>query len=501
MNQKIILNEKQKIVHNNLLEFMKNVNHHLFYLFGYAGTGKTFLLAYMVINLIKEKIVDKVYVCAPTHTALEILESYFKYMAELLGTNTEFIDFMTIHKMLEYKPTISYEDGEKKFVNSRDPRIIKRIDQKKLIVVDECSMLSKDLSSDIIKYSKQYNTKFLISGDPEQLPPVNESQSLIFKKSDNFVYKYILTNIMRTKNNDIKLICKAIRKWDGNGKFIKVIQKIYENQKVENGVKPIKIFNNKSNFRETSWFRKIVEKIKNGESPIILVWRNITSDNYNSAIRASVNANINLVEYNVDDQLMIKDYYKSLIDESVYYASHILKIVDVNELDIQLIKWSDYYVKDAKTAKENAVNKLLKSLNELDCNFTANILSVVKKNSVHGEELQNTITKIQTISLPDVKRYTEYLDQIKNKLIFFSRRIKCETTMKSLWKVYYEVLKEPYANISFGYSMTVHKAQGATFIEVFVQTRDILVNPDRSEAKKSLYTSTTRVAEYLDFMI
>jgi len=42
--------------------------------------------------------------------------------------------------------------------------------------------------------------------------------------------------------------------------------------------------------------------------------------------------------------------------------------------------------------------------------------------------------------------------------------------------------------------MTVHKSQGSTFENVFVDAEDILANPNREEALRCLYVAVSRAS-------
>jgi exodeoxyribonuclease-5 len=48
------------------------------------------------------------------------------------------------------------------------------------------------------------------------------------------------------------------------------------------------------------------------------------------------------------------------------------------------------------------------------------------------------------------------------------------------------------AQLNYGYCITVHKSQGSTFSNVYIDIADIFVNKSKDEVLKCLYTAITR---------
>ncbi len=144
------------------MNLLPKMNIIVFYLFGFAGTGKTFLISRIVIDLILENKIDHVYVCAPTHKALNVIESYFRSSIDNdpQSALNKSISFMTIHKLLEFKPIIKADDGSKIFKSSQESKFLKKLEDK-LIIIDECSMISKDMVTEIDKYINLYPVKII----------------------------------------------------------------------------------------------------------------------------------------------------------------------------------------------------------------------------------------------------------------------------------------------------------------------------------------------------
>ena len=84
---------------------------------------------------------------------------------------------MTIHKLLQIKRNID-STGQENFISLIDENNIKPSENSifyyDLIIVDEVSMLNKDLTLKLLLLQKKIKGKIIFLGDKAQLPPVNE---------------------------------------------------------------------------------------------------------------------------------------------------------------------------------------------------------------------------------------------------------------------------------------------------------------------------------------
>lgn len=133
----------------------KNKRPERFILAGLAGTGKTTIVKYIIGTLGLDK--SNVAFCAFTGKAALVMTRK--------GTPAT-----TIHRLM-YKVG---EDLHGKPIFTRRSQLSESI---KLIVVDEASMVSKEIQSDL----ESYQIPVLYVGDHGQLPPVGEENSLMLK--------------------------------------------------------------------------------------------------------------------------------------------------------------------------------------------------------------------------------------------------------------------------------------------------------------------------------
>lgn len=150
---------------------------------GFAGTGKTTVARDIIHNL-----TGTIAVSAPTHKAARVA-------ASAMGA-----DVFTIQKLLGLRPNVNLENYD---VNNPqfDPIAPATLKDFKYLFVDEGSMVNRYLKKLILDEAAKYKTKVIFIGDPYQLPPINEKQSQVFTGD----YIFELNEIVR-QNSDNKLI-------------------------------------------------------------------------------------------------------------------------------------------------------------------------------------------------------------------------------------------------------------------------------------------------------
>jgi ATP-dependent exoDNAse (exonuclease V) alpha subunit len=83
---------------------------------------------------------------------------------------------------------------------------------------------------------------------------------------------------------------------------------------------------------------------------------------------------------------------------------------------------------------------------------------------------------------------TEYLNVIEKKI-------------NRIWKEWSSNVIDRFAQLNYGYAITVHKSQGSTFKNVFIDIMDIFSNYKQEERIKCLYTAITRSSQSLDLLV
>lgn len=142
----IVLSDDQKLVYDEMHEWAKSPSS-ILTVGGFAGTGKTTLLAKLIQDLGESR-----FMCATfTGRAANIL-------AQKIGVSS----VTTIHSAI-YRPTEA-PDGTTKF----EKKAYHEVGSSKIFVIDEASMIGASLYSDI----ESFGMPILAVGDHGQLPPI-----------------------------------------------------------------------------------------------------------------------------------------------------------------------------------------------------------------------------------------------------------------------------------------------------------------------------------------
>ena len=157
---KITLTQDQDNARKMIEEWFINTDDKIFVLSGYAGTGKTFLIDYVVRSCLKLKVGTEAVFVSPTGKAA----------ANLVRCGTVAGTVHSLIYLLDEENFDVDENGE--IIERNELSFIKRekIDEKiRLIIIDEASMINETVLGDLLSFG----VKCLFCGDGAQLPPVN----------------------------------------------------------------------------------------------------------------------------------------------------------------------------------------------------------------------------------------------------------------------------------------------------------------------------------------
>ncbi len=172
------MTKEQEIANNLIAEWFVNTDDQVFVLSGYAGTGKTFLIDYVVRETLRLKAGEEAVFVSPTGKAA----------ANLVKNGTV---AGTVHSLIYMREGEEFDVDENGEIIAGQPLTFikrERIGEKiRLIVVDEASMVNETVLYDLLSFG----VKCLFCGDGAQLPPVNGSCPLLVSPN------YTLTEIVR----------------------------------------------------------------------------------------------------------------------------------------------------------------------------------------------------------------------------------------------------------------------------------------------------------------
>lgn len=210
----IELTESQNAAIEELFSFMVSEDKQFFVLKGYSGTGKTTLINHFLRNmkgycdsyrLIDPNFINPFVQCtATTHKAAQVLEDKINR------------EVTTIHALLSLRLTYDYKTGNEFIRPSGNPDSITESLKYSLLIIDEISMAGRSLLKHIYQLVHP-TTKVIFIGDPYQLPPVKEMESIVFS---NKFPEATLEGVQRQDaDSAIPLFGEQMRETIKTGKF------------------------------------------------------------------------------------------------------------------------------------------------------------------------------------------------------------------------------------------------------------------------------------------
>ena len=414
---------------------------------GSAGTGKTSVIQFL---LQRYKKYSQTVVSAPTHKAKKVI-------AEKTG-----LQAYTIQKLLGLMPNTDIEDFNINKPNF-DPKGEPQIKYFKLVIIDEASMLNDDLHAMIEKTAKQHKVKILYLGDKLQLPPVNEEISNVFNSNNN----YELLEIVRQSTTNPLIELLAILRDDiinGTWNFKLRLTQLKGNNNVNALGEGIIVTEDKQEFADL-----LVADYSSSEAQIdhnhvrYCAWTNECVGNWNKYVRDKLKensfgiANNNFIVPN--DMLMS---YNSISEDN----------------EPVIVNSEDYIVQSTtKTVSKDNVSVYRTILNPIDDEGVVCIDIVDPEDydhfmKVHTEYHQTAIERKGTA-------WVEYY-KFKNKHLLLK---DMRTTSNKL------IVKK---DIDYGYAITVHKTQGSTYTNIFVDGNNLSKNSNAVDCKKLWYVALSR---------
>lgn len=419
----------------------------IFVLNGYAGTGKTSLIAAIVSAL--KYLGIKTILLAPTGRAAKVLSKYSSEKA------------LTIHKRIYREQTnAQYESKFSLNLNKESEAVF---------IVDEASMLSTSNSSDktlfgsgslledLIQYVRSgKKCRLVLVGDSAQLPPVGDDYSPALMPSEllpygDVVYQSMDEVVRQEADSGILFNATLVRTMLENG--------IYEIPHLDTDYPDIDAV-------QGGEFLELLEDCysRYGRDEVIVITRsNKRANRYNDGIRR----NILFAEEQIEsgDMLMV-------VKNNYHYTERIegCPMSFIANGDIACLKRIRRFEDLYGFHYANAVLEFADYDNtEIECKILLDTISS-ESPSLTYEQSQQLFAEVEK----------DYLD-IKSKI----KRFK-------------EIRENEYFNalqIKFSYAVTCHKAQGGQWKAVFIDRFLFGDEPMSKDMLRWLYTALTRATE------
>lgn len=389
-----------------------------------GGTGKT----YFIKHLLNSNKHADIKVLAPTHKAAGLYKK-------------SGIECETIHRFLSAERDINETTGDTYF-KFKTPA-----EDYDLLVVDECSMISKDMYSELEKLMN-----VLYVGDRRQLPPIGEKLSEVFL-NNHTIHTFTINKRINANPDSISAVYLS--------KFKDL---------VDNPEKKIQILNRAS-------IEDVVNEFKNNNNTVVLGWTNSKVHSLNEQIRKSL-FNTDTLEAFYPGEVLYFSGYRYISDSLKYYSSDeiLVKKVKVTSLTLHYNRCPHQKIK-FKT-----------------CDTCGSKGRRITFHNIKFYEIEdsNKVTWLKPFSDEDEKNLKSIIAHYKAFCI--KKKDKHE------WRLFYNFVDTYNPDIFYRYALTVHKSQGSQWKTVFVDINNIRLCRDQDLLAKLSYTAVSRFTDFVFFI-
>lgn len=476
------LNEDQKAAAIAIVDWAMSSTDPYYVLTGGGGTGKSFAVQQVAKTLQSRG--KKVCFAAPSHQAAGVLRE-MALKADLA------VDCETIHSLLWLSVDYS-ETGEEIVTHNYFKHSGLRLTDFNLVVMDECSMIGRQLWRHIEEQLEGTRTKILFMGDPAQLPPVREKNSPTFAVEN----RSHLTQIMRYRGAIAENA--AMLRDNLTSRAIPKLKSGITDPETKTGVFLLSQDTFLSQLKRA--FQSDGLK-KNPDHARAIAWTNRRVDYLNSYIRSAI--------YGRDAPAFIAG--ERLIAKT--------SVVAPKEMTSSL---GNTYIKEGivmQTASKCTVVEVLTGTEQLwglgievyrllviDDLGDAHTINLLHENSRKDfDKLIATERRSIMEQKKECDRMRAEVEGMEGEQLAYKNRIKSEScAVRNRWRDCHKILESfgvfyqsgrLMRRLGYTYALTSHSAQGSTFTNVFVDAKDINKNKKAEERNQCLYVAVTRASD------
>jgi energy-coupling factor transporter ATP-binding protein EcfA2 len=488
-SKEITLNEGQKNAFTRIMEFI-NDSRQTFSLVGPAGTGKTTIVNTIVAALKKAgSIYGEVILTSPTHRANTVTRS--KNPDETV---------VTLHKLLGLSPSIDLDNltaEDVKFAQRQIPEDKDPFPKKGLVIVDESSMMNKELYNFLmIKLAQYPKVKILFLGDLAQLRPIVKDT----KDANGNIVKAISTDSPALLDTENQAVLDEVMR-------AKNPELLDESVYVRNGVR----FSNTNNMTESNGV-SFSNSFNEFTDALVTMFKSKDFLNNRLLVRAVAYTNDRVKEINKKVRAALfgskaADYipgdlimgYKTYLDKEDPLSMLIANGVDylvlaVGEVRTEVQKGTNKYGMDLPNVSLLVQDLTIKDIYGVDGVSTITVVLPSNTQETWSSlgQIYNELSKLPRKNPHIKEEVAAYYTSAVNRFV-----LPQDVTVPSVdWngKPYLDKDGKPKTksvakrSIDYGYAHTIHKSQGGTYTYVFVDDTTIFGN----DAKRLRYVGMTR---------
>ena len=429
------LEEDQQEVADAMIDFYSAHGQLFFVLTGWAGVGKTYTIQRVIKQL--KQMHPHMLVCltAPTNKAVKVLRS----MAVEYGLN---VDCRTIYSSLG----LVLDNNDE--IKMTKKMVAGAFYSMHLVVVDEASMLSKNVVSHLRQAAADNRVKVIIMGDKFQLPPVKESKSQAFEQADQTFH--LVKNRRQVDGNPILELTQSLRADIVSGKSAtKFESKI--NTALDQGIYVL---------NGADWYNCVKENFLSDEykadpdSYRCLAWTNKRVNALNTSLRRLIVGETES-PFIVGERVLTR---QAIVDDMTLAKPEVI----------------------ANTDEELKVLQITEGVHPLYAGMSMEF------------KVWNTVLLAESGRSAEVHiLHADSKDDYKTALDKLGKAAKKEGRQ---WKNFWG-FKDSFADLQPPHAMTIHRSQGSTYGNVFVDVDDCYKNRKQKERNQLLYVGCSRARE------
>lgn len=446
--QKAIYDEIEKIfVQLNLGHYPDCTS---FAILGAAGVGKSWLTSEIVKLAVSMRL--KCYLSTPTHKAVRVL----KEMINDLGLSNNYkVQTGTIHKFLNLKLVDGYEDEND--MNPEKQKLVKNtmtppegLAYGDILFVDEASMVELELHKLTMSELNERFRIVIFIGDYFQLPPVGGELSPIFYPTEKHRVFQLLETVRQKAGSHIINRAAWLKDYISKQQFPSNIMDLF----VSHG--EVMVYKSSDPAQHTAFMQQYFNDVD--DTKVMGTYTNKLVDDYNTFIRNTVlNTPTDIVC--VGEKLIVQTPYEGA-DGNILFTSN------------QEITVTKCVIKETASMKYKVFR-----ITDEEGNH-ANIL--------HQDEIE---------------RYNAELES-KLQLARALNNTPDKKARSRAWSDYFDLMNK-YLNVKYAYASTIHKLQGSTYENCYLDLRTVPQfyhrNPDLM--CRLLYVGITRPSKKLYILV
>lgn len=457
LGNNIKANRDQELALDKMVNFIHS-NDEEFTLVGKAGAGKTTIIK-KIVEYYSSYTYNNSFFAGDDVVAATISHAAKNILRRALGALN--VDTVTVASLLGMKQEISPE-GEVEFLPQPKtwkmfPPPIKRA---KLLIIDECSMISKQLLS-LIREHKLKGTKIIFLGDHHQLPPIDTHREQDEDSTTFYLSNQARLNQRMRQKEESPIIALSdifadnIDSYNETGQLIQ--RPLLVNYRHDN-------YNPITN--EGIIFPKTIEEM----------FRLMLKD-YKYAYENDKPNHVRAIAFRNFDKFGNAPYNITSINNTV--RKHLWKTTDKFVINETIIA-NNQFTQGREMVLQNGDTMLVKGItNTTYAGVKCLMLNVLKSD-------KTMLYNLPVVSKEGFEGYKKLLTGL----------IKNAKTNYKLWRNVY-AFKDQFADVGYGYAITSHKAQGSGYTNVYIFEDDIMdvQKTTYKEKNQCMYTAITRSIE------